>query len=49
VARFDLATEEVKALAHIQADEIERLEVGGGYLWIQAKCWLYRVPLSSIP
>ena len=45
VALVDPAADEVRAVAYIQAESVDRLQAGGGYIWAQFRCGLYRATL----
>ena len=45
IAAIDAGSEELQSMAHIQAETVDRLAVGGGFLWAQFSCGLYRVAL----
>jgi hypothetical protein len=47
IALLDPAYQRVLKFAYVPG-EVDRLGVAGGYLWVQFKKHLYRVPLSSI-
>jgi hypothetical protein len=45
IALMDPAKDELGAVAYVQAESVDRLETGGGFLWAQFRCNLYRVGL----
>jgi hypothetical protein len=48
VAVVDLTQEKVKRFAYIKANEVDRIRVGGGYVWAQFDWHLYRASLSGM-
>jgi tetratricopeptide (TPR) repeat protein len=48
LALVDPARDEVRAVDYIQAETVDRLHIGGGYLWAQFRCGLYRATLADI-
>ena len=49
IARYDCAQAKLRAWCYVSAEEINRLQVGGGYLWAQFDAHLYRVRISDVP
>jgi tetratricopeptide (TPR) repeat protein len=45
VALVDPNADEARAVAYVQTESVDRLHVGGGYIWAQFKCSLFRAPL----
>jgi hypothetical protein len=48
VALVDVEQRRVKKICHISADEVDRIQVGGGYVWVQFEGYLHRVALSEL-
>ena len=48
IALVDLTKCKVRKSCRIQAAGVDRIQVGGGYVWIQFNWQLYRVPLSDL-
>jgi hypothetical protein len=46
IARIDLHKNELRKYCRIPADSVNRIELGGGYLWSQFARGLYRTSLS---
>ena len=47
IALVDLKTEKVRKFCHIKAQGVDRIQIGGGYVWAQFDWHLYRVALSG--
>jgi hypothetical protein len=45
---FDLEKKKMRKLCYIPVVGIDRFDFGGGYLWVQFRGYLYRVPLSEL-
>jgi tetratricopeptide (TPR) repeat protein len=48
IARVDLRQGKARNYCRVAVDEVDRIQIGGGYAWIQLGWYLYRVPLSSL-
>ncbi len=48
VALFDLAQNKVRTVCTIPARSVDRIQVGGGYLWAQFDKHLHRAQLSAV-
>jgi hypothetical protein len=48
IALVDPAKDEVRAVAFVQTESVDRLQTGGGYIWAQFNCHLYRIALSDV-
>jgi hypothetical protein len=45
VAQLDTAHDKMLHLAYLKEDSVDRIQVGGGYVWAQCRWVLYRAPL----
>ena len=48
IAMVDPAKDELCAMATVQAESIDCLQTGGGFLWAQFNCQLYRAELANL-
>jgi hypothetical protein len=48
IALVDLKQAKVRKYCHIHAAGVDRIQVGGGYVWAQFDWHLYRAPLSEL-
>jgi hypothetical protein len=48
IALVDLKDCKVRKFCHIGADSVDRIQIGGGYVWAQFGWHLYRFPLSAL-
>jgi hypothetical protein len=48
VAIFDLKQKRVRKLARIPTSSLDRMQLGGGFLWVQFEGHIYRVSLNAI-
>jgi len=47
VAQMDATSGEIRTVANVQTEAIDRIQVGGGYLWLQFDCCLARAQLPG--
>ena len=47
IALVDLTSGKVRKFSHISAESVDRIQIGGGYVWAQFDWHLYRAPLSA--
>jgi hypothetical protein len=48
IALVDLGQDKVRRLAYIQTSAVDRIQIGGGYVWAQFDWHLYRAPLADV-
>jgi hypothetical protein len=48
IALVDLTECKIRKFCHIQAAGVDRIQVGGGYVWAQFDWHLYRAPLAGV-
>ena len=48
IALVDPARDKVLGFAYVQAKTVDRIQVGGGYVWAQFDWHLYRTPLNNV-
>jgi hypothetical protein len=48
IALVDLKAKRVKKFCHIKAEQVDCIQIGGGYLWAQFDWHLFRAPLSAL-
>ena len=49
LARYDFGLAKLRAWCYVPAEQINKLQVAGGYLWAQFDAHLYRVRISDVP
>ena len=48
ITLVDLTEYKIRKFCHIQATGVDRIQIGGGYVWVQFGWDLYRAPLASM-
>ncbi len=48
IALVSLKENKVKKFCHIKTNSVDRIQIAGGYVWVQFDWHLYRVPLSAL-
>lgn len=48
LALVDPAEDELRAVAYVQTESVDRVQTGGGFLWAQFNCQLYRANLANL-